>query len=145
MIQRVQSIFLLLAGAAALGVFALPFATTQASVQETVFADSIYNAQDHIGLIALFAVAGVLALVSIFLYKNRRVQMRLASLAFIANLFAIILGIVFFMQAKQAIGGGGVDDGFGMYLPIVTFICTFLAYRFINKDEKLVKSMDRLR
>lgn len=145
MIQRIQSIFLLLAAAGALGVFALPFATTSETVQQTVFADSVYNAQDHIGMIMLFALAGALALASIFLYKNRRLQMRLTIFAFIANLLAIVLGVIFFIQASPAIGDRNVHDAAGMYLPIATFIFTLLAYRFISKDEKLVKSMDRLR
>ncbi len=145
MIQRIQSIFLLLAAGGAFGVFAAPFAKTQDNVQQTVFADSVYNVKDHMGMVILFAIAGILALVSIFMYKNRSLQMRLTIFAFIANLLAIVLGVVFFIQASPAIGDREVQDAAGMYLPVATFLFTLLAYRFISKDEKLVKSMDRLR
>jgi len=38
-----------------------------------------------------------------------------------------------------------VNDQFGMYLPLVGLLFSGLAIHFIRKDEKLVKSMDRLR
>jgi len=38
-----------------------------------------------------------------------------------------------------------VNDGFGIYLPLIGIIMAVLANRFIKKDDKLVKSMDRLR
>jgi glucan phosphoethanolaminetransferase (alkaline phosphatase superfamily) len=145
MIQRIQSIFLLLAAGGAFGVFAAPFATTQEAAQGTVFADTVFNVQDHLGLIVLFALAGLLALVGIFLFKNRKLQMRMAIFAFIANLAAVALGAYFFIQAEQTMGDRNVQATVGAYLPIATFIFTLLAYRFIKKDEQLVKSMDRLR
>ena len=146
MIQRIQSIFLFLAAAASLALWAVPFASTaQAVPNTTIFADRVFNIQDNIGLILLFSAAGVLALISIFLYQNRGTQMRLTILAFIANLIGVIFGILFYMQNSAEMGNTVVNDGLGIYLPAVTLICTLLAYRFINKDEKLVKSMDRLR
>jgi len=145
MIQRIQSIFLLLASVGAFGVFAAPFATTQEAAQGTVFADTVFNVQDHIGLIVLFALAGLLALVSIFLFKNRKLQMRLTIFTFIVNLAAVALGAYFFIQADQTMGDRNVQTAIGTFLPIAPFIFTLLAYRYIKKDEKLVKSMDRLR
>lgn len=146
MIQRIQSIFLFLAAAASLALWAVPFASTvQAVPNTTIFADRVFNIQDNIGLILLFSAAGILALISIFLYQNRATQMRLTILAFIANLIGVIFGILFYMQNSAEMGNTTVNDGLGVYLPAVTLICTLLAYRFINKDEKLVKSMDRLR
>lgn len=146
MLQRIQSIFLLLAGGASLGLFGLPFATTSEAIEgSTIFADAAYSVQDQIGLMILFGLGGMLALISIFIFKNRTLQMRLSILAFIANLIGVVFGVLYFMQNSADTGKQAVNDGLGVYLPIAAMILLLLAFRFINKDEKLVKSMDRLR
>lgn len=146
MIQRIQSIFLLLAGGASLSLFGLPFAsTTEAAPDSQLFADRVYNLMDTPALIALFAIAGLLAIVSVFLFNNRSLQMRLTIFAFIANLLGVVVAIIFYMQNSQDLGEQAIDDGAGIYMPIASFVLLLLAYRFINKDEKLVRSMDRLR
>ena len=146
MLQRIQSIFLLLAGAASLGLFGVPFATTPQAVEGSMlFADAAYNVQDQPALMVLFGLAGALALIGIFLFGNRLLQMRMSIFAFIANLIGVVLGVLFFMQNSNDVGGDSIHDSLGAYLPIVAMILLLVAYRFINKDEKLVRSMDRLR
>lgn len=146
MLQRIQSIFLALAAAASFGALGLPFATTAQAVQgSAIFADGAYSVQDQIVLLVLFALGGALALAGIFLFRNRNTQMRLSIFAFIANLIGIVFGILFFMQNSSDIGDNAIQDGLGAYLPAGALLFLLLAYRFINKDEKLVRSMDRLR
>lgn len=146
MIQRIQSIFLLLAGGGALGVFGLPFASTpQAVSSSSIFADARYNVFDNPALLALFGLGGALALISILVFKNRKLQMRLTIFSFIAILIGSILGVVFFMTNSSGMGDIVVNDEAGVYLPVAALVCALLAYRFISKDDKLVRSMDRLR
>ena len=146
MIQRIQSLFLLLAAAATFGLFGLPFATTSEEVVASeIFADSRYDLMDNVGLLVFFGIGGLLALVSIFLFRNRRLQMRLTILAFVLNLVGIIFGVIYFMQNSGATSEAKVDDGLGLYAAGAAVVLLLLAYRFIGKDEKLVKSMDRLR
>lgn len=146
MLQRIQSVFLLLAGGASLSLFGVPFATTPRAVEgSAIFADAAYTVQDQVALMALFAVGGALAIAGIFLYRNRLLQMRLSIFSFIANLIGVVLGVIFFMQNSNDVGEQPVNDGIGVYLPIAAMILVLLAYRFISKDEKLVRSMDRLR
>jgi divalent metal cation (Fe/Co/Zn/Cd) transporter len=146
MIQRIQTIFLLLAAGASFGLLALPFASTTSAMSNTaLFADGVYNVQDSAGMLAFFCGAGALALIAMFLFRNRGLQMRLTIFAFIANLLGIVFGVLYFMQNAQDIGDAVPNEELGVYLPILTIIFTLLAYRFIRKDEKLVKSMDRLR
>lgn len=146
MIQRIQSIFLLLAGGASFGVLGLPFATTdKAENASALFADSIFNTQDNIALMVFFGIAGLLAIIDIFLYNNRPLQIRLGMFAFIANIIGLILGIALFFNDMQNVGTDNIDDGLGAYLPIVAGVLLLLAIRFIRKDEKLVRSADRLR
>ncbi|MEL7021482.1 MAG: DUF4293 domain-containing protein [Bacteroidota bacterium] len=146
MIQRIQSIFLFLAGGASFGVLGAPFATTdKAEGQSALFADSIFNTQDNIALMVFFGIAGLLAIIDIFLYNNRPLQIRLGMFAFIANIIGLILGIFLFFNDMQHIGTENIDDGLGAYLPVIAGVLLLLAIRFIRKDEKLVRSADRLR
>lgn len=147
MIQRIQSIFLLLAAACAFCLFAFPFGTTEAPVTDsTIYADSVYNIQDNIALLALFCVAGGLAFISIFLFNNRKTQLLLGRLAIIANIIGFVMVIIFYINSAGELRN--VDDNeniIGFSLPIAFLVFAFLAQRYISKDEKLVDSMDRLR
>ena len=146
MIQRIQSVFLLLASAAAFALFAFPFASTQDAVSASaMFADSQYDLSDNIALLILFCLAGGLAFISIFMFKNRKTQLLLGRFAIVANLIGLVLAIALFMQDRENLGSVDPDDGIGLYLPIAFLVFALLATRFITKDEKLVKSMDRLR
>jgi glucan phosphoethanolaminetransferase (alkaline phosphatase superfamily) len=146
MIQRIQSLFLLLAAGMAFGLFALPFASTGSEIAtSSIFSDATYDLNDHIGLLVLFGLAGVLALVSIFLFKNRQLQMTLSRFALIANLLGMILAVIIFWQDLQGMGDAVPNDQAGAYLPLGFILFAFLALRFIGKDDKLVRSMDRLR
>jgi len=146
MIQRIQSIFLLLAGSASLGLFGLPLAKTAQPIEESaIFADAVYNLNDQVGLMVLFSLAGAMALLGIFLFRNRRLQMKVSLSALIINLGGLAFGAYYLSQNITEAGEKAIQDGLGMYLPLVAIFFAFLAYRFIRRDDKLVKSMDRLR
>ncbi len=108
-----------------------------------LFADAAFTVQDHIALLALFAVAGALAVASIALFKNRSLQMRLSLLSSFALLAALAFGIMLFVMDRPAATGTSI--ALGAFLPLAALLLLLLAYRFIKKDEKLVRSMDRLR
>ncbi|MCF8245290.1 MAG: DUF4293 domain-containing protein [Saprospiraceae bacterium] len=146
MIQRIQSIFLLLAAASGFGVLALPFASTNEGVQSsTLFSDKVYSINDNIGLLVLFAVAGALSIAAIFLFNNRQLQMKIGRIALVSNILGIILATILFWQDLAGIGTSAVEDGLGGYLPFLFIIFSALALRAIKKDETLVRSADRLR
>ena len=146
MIQRIQSIFLLLASGAAFGLFGLPFASTTEQVAgSSLFSDSLFSITDHPVLLALFCLAGGLALISIFLFKNRKSQLLLGRLAIVANIIGLVFAIILFIQDKDTLGANSPNDGLGLYLPLLFLVFGLLAQRFILKDEKLVRGMDRLR
>ena len=146
MIQRIQTIFLAVGGGLLLSVLGLPFATTPSAVTGSAFfADATYSAQDHPALLALFGLGGLLAIVGVFLFRNRLLQMRLTIFSAIAAILAIALTVLLFLQESKSLGDAAINDGVGAYLPILGLVCLLLAYWFIGKDEKLVRSMDRLR
>jgi peptidoglycan/LPS O-acetylase OafA/YrhL len=146
MIQRIQSIFLLLGGGAFLSLLGLPLATTpKPIVASAYFADAAYTIEDNLGLTVLFVAAGALALIGIFLFKNRQLQMRLTIFSAIAAIVGIVLAILFFLQNSAGTGTQAINNGIGAYLTPVGLVFIFLAYRYISKDDQTVKSMDRLR
>lgn len=145
MIQRIQTIFLLLAAACIFSLFAFPFASTPADIPNTAFADQVFDINDQIIMLALFVLSGALAVVSIFLFRNRKLQMRLTLLSFVLNLVGIIVSVIYYAQALKTIDNQSDKDELGRFLPLAALVFAILAYRFIRKDEKLVKSMDRLR
>ena len=146
MIQRIQTIYLALAAACAFGLFALPFATSEVNPQaESLFADGVYDITDNTALLVLFCVAGAMALISIFLFKNRKQQLLLGRFALIADILGIIL-VLWLIYQDGLTGKQDVQEQLGVGLPILFLVFGFLALRNIQKDEKLVRSSyDRLR
>jgi len=65
----------------------------------------------------------------------------------IQSLFLLLASGAFWTIYNERTGEalGAVNDGLGIYPPIVALIFAVLAGRAIGKDDKLVKSMDRLR
>ena len=145
MIQRIQSILLLLAAVAVFALFKLPFGSSDTIAASALFNDGVFTIQDHVGLLGLFCAAGAIAFISIFLFNNRSLQLKLSRVSIIANIIGIILAAVLFMQDSNAMGAAIPKEELGLGLPILSIIFAAFAIRFINKDEKLVKSMDRLR
>lgn len=146
MIQRIQSIFLLLAAGAAFGLLGLPFATTASEVQSSsLFSDRIYDLNDHIALLVLFCLAGGLAFINIFLFNNRKTQLTVGRIAIVTNIIGLAFAIILYMQDIGNLGSATPDDSPGLFMPLLFLVFGVLALRFISKDEKTVKSMDRLR
>lgn len=142
MIQRIQSIFFLLAGVASLGLLGLPFARTDAAASSGLFADSRYSIQDNPVLMILFLAAGIAAIAAIFFYKRRLLQMRVALGVALFLAVGLVVGIYFYTQDA---GSGAAQPGIGAILPILGIVFSLIARKNIGKDEKLVRSMDRLR
>ncbi len=147
MIQRIQTLFLLFAAVCSFLLFAFPFASVPAKVENSALFsnDTVYNLNDNVALLVIYALVGVVALTAIFLFNNRQRQMMVGKAATGVNLLAIILTILFFSQDAVMKSEVTPDDQLGLYMPIVGLVMLILAVRAIQKDEKLVKSMDRLR
>jgi hypothetical protein len=137
MLQRIQSIYLLIAAILSGGlIFVFNLWTNTENV-------AIY-AQDELLYLALFLGSALLAIVTIFNFKNRQLQFVLGRLNIILNF--ILLGL--FVYRSLSLSGGTSDvseKGIGMLLPIFSIVFLVLANKAIKKDEDLVKSVDRLR
>jgi succinate-acetate transporter protein len=101
-------------------------------------------AKDDLTYFGLFIASAILALITIFLFKNRKLQFVLNRLNILLNL--ILLGI-FVYRILNLSGGTEIvsEKGIGVILPIISIVLLVLANRAIKKDEDLVKSVDRLR
>ena len=146
MIQRLQTIWLLLASSLAFVSLKTSFFSGNKMVQnlqtnnnEKFFVP--FTGMSHLLIMILTVGIGILSLVNIFFYKNRATQLKLAFAAILASIATIAL---YFWQTKNYIPQEGSLD---LTALIVFFIpaILILAIRGIYKDEKLVKSTDRLR
>lgn len=145
MIQRIQSIFLLIASGGFFSLFGLPFAKSDQAASP-LFQDQLFNIHDHLILLILTVLGGVITLAAIFLYKNRLLQKRLGIIGIISAIFVGAVSFwLMFEQGKQIENNVEIADQAGLFMPAVSLIMIILANIFINKDEKLVSSMDRLR
>lgn len=145
MIQRIQSILLLL-GAISIGLlYNFPFATSDKSVG-TFLSDQKYDLLDSNFLLIFAGLSLVLLIGTLFTYSNRSLQIKLGKFSLISLILFIILIIFLFYQEFMGVqSNANVEDGVGLYLPILSLVLTIVSLKYINKDDKLVKSMDRLR
>jgi hypothetical protein len=140
MIQRIQSIWLLLAAAAAFCSLQFSFYSGYL-IADQVKSQVFLTGQSNLLLLILTAGVGLASLFAIFLFKNRKQQLRVT---LITLLVAILNLVLYFLQIKRFVPGQGtftLTAVFAFLIPIFLI----LAMRGMRKDEKLVKSLDRLR
>ncbi len=136
MIQRIQSIWLLLASVVSFLTLKLSF------YSGTYLPDNLYhqlNGTQNLSLMIVTIVLGVLALITIFLFKRRVTQLWLC---IVAILLDVLLVFLYYQQTKDFTRG---DYAFTAILHIVIIAALVLAARGINGDEKLIKDSNRLR
>ncbi len=97
-------------------------------------------------LFLLLSVSAVIALVTIFMYKNRKLQMTLCSVSMLfALLWYIDYALLFFGVIPLANMEGTLGIKFASCLPFISIILLAMAKKGINDDEKLIKAADRIR
>ncbi|WP_276132765.1 DUF4293 domain-containing protein [Polluticoccus soli] len=146
MIQRVQTIWLLLAALANAGLFMLDlyrYDTTVGGAAKTVNFEAMSNP-----LLMVLAVAiTALPFLAIFLFKNRSSQKTLVWLSMVLTIGFVAATLMSIGNITNT-GSSAPTNGTyraGFVLPVLSFIFHILALRGIRKDQKLVKSLDRLR
>lgn len=86
----------------------------------------------------------LVALITIFLFRNRATQMKFT--LFLILLIIMLTGATgYFCMAVIKTFKTGLDPGVKLILPVIMLILSILAYLGIKKDEEIVKSYDRLR
>ncbi|MBB6371590.1 DUF4293 family protein [Chryseobacterium shigense] len=129
MLQRIQTIWTLLAVLAAVFLF-----ITGQDVD--VFSNiPVIN----IGCIALVLVGAL----SIFSFKNRKRQILLNTFSIIINV--LLIGVLAYWLLNLSGGIQIPEKGIEPVFSLIAVICLLIANIYIRRDERLVKSVDRLR
>lgn len=129
MIQRIQTIWTFLAVLATVFLFI--------TGQDVIISE---------GLPVLDSACIVLVLIgllSVFSYKNRKRQILLNNISIIIN--ALLVGVLIYWLLNLSGGIQFPEKGIEPIFPFIAMICLFIANIYIKKDERLVKSVDRLR
>ncbi|MCE5204565.1 MAG: DUF4293 domain-containing protein [Porphyromonadaceae bacterium] len=150
MLQRIQSLFLLLAAAAMLVASATPLAFFMYNGDKVIFeAMGVYinkTLNDSTwGLFVLGMVSSILSLITVFLYKQRMLQIRLSVFNILLMIgFYLYFGFILYkLFPVESLGFQKV--GVGIIMPVIALILTILAIRNIGADEALIRSLNRLR
>jgi hypothetical protein len=155
MLQRIQSIYLLFGSIAFYALFLFPLVHNVYVDSKPLTISIVGVYQDVNGQQALTqsftlltigaAIVGLIPLIIIFMYKNRKQQILFGYIT-----AAVIIAFSFWMSqtVKSIMGSKQIDThsmGIGIFLSTISLAFIFLAIRAIQKDQKLVKSADRLR
>ena len=157
MLQRKQTLYLFFAGLVTLALLFIPFGylyTDLAGFRYTAFAVRDIT-PDHtyilstIGNAVLLIATSALSFITMLLYKNRKLQLKLISvnmLVILAAMFTIMYVYPNFIFPKNPyLAGGKLEYNYVILICFVSALGIFLAKKAISKDEALVRSADRLR
>jgi hypothetical protein len=153
MIQRIQSIYLLLSSLAIYALFIFPFVNTLDGINSRIIkVTGVYEqvnnqtvqTEPFLLLTIVTAILGLIPIILIFQYKNRKRQATLIYsfvVILIAYSFWISQTVKSFANTTLEISNYNIGAG----LSSVSILFLVLAAKGILRDEKLVKSADRLR
>lgn len=152
MIQRIQSVYLLVVTVllvvtmclpaghfiAADGVNTLAFKPLGVTLADGGF-------QSTWGLFGLLLLSAIVAFGTIFLFRNRMLQVRMTIFNSVLLIGYYVVFGVFWYVLKGRLDVTGFQVGWALCLPAVCIILNYLAFRAIYRDEVMVKAADRLR
>jgi hypothetical protein len=155
MIQRIQSLYLLLT--TAMSVLFLKSGLIEFTEKTgSLFRISLSGLYRHSGLetgvildnllplaVALIIIP-ILSFIIIFLYKRRSIQILLVKILF-ALIALSIIALSFYSIMITVKYEAAINPSINLAVPLIQLFLSFLAYRGIKKDDDLVKSYDRLR
>ena len=139
MIQRIQSVWLLLAAIFDAITFRLPFYNGDWLKDKLPNYPVDLNAQTTILLTIVTFLSAGLAFAAIFLFGNRRLQLKLVYAGLALSIVSIVL---YFLEMQNFVHGA---IALWCIFPFAIVALYILAIRGISHDKKLIKSLDRLR
>ena len=152
MIQRIQTVYLLVVAILMVVMMSLPVGSfVAADYTATVFNNLSLVAPDGTAdyapwaMFAILMVSAVVTLGTIFLYKKRMLQIRLTIFNTIVLIGYYLVLAYFVVNPDKAFDDYSFMPSWTVCLPLVSIILNWLAIRAIGKDEMLVKAYERLR
>ncbi len=136
MIQRIQSIWFLLATICI-------FLTMQFSTYAGADAQGMMHlikGTTNTFLVITTSMVGVVSIIALFLFKNRKLQIRITLLAVLIEL---VLLFFYYKEIDALVGIGAFAITALLHVAVIVFL--LLAANGISKDEKLIKESNRLR
>jgi hypothetical protein len=151
MIQRIQTVYLLVVAALSTLLLMIPLADLfgpktpffyyAIGINDAATGASVYST---LPLFVLLIVTILLAILTIFQFKKRNLQIRLANINGALLLVFYALFFIYFLLIKDTLTVT-LSLRFVFVFPFISFIMNWLAIRSIKADEALVKSLDRIR
>lgn len=170
MIQRIQTLFLLIAVTGNGLLFRFPLWIGEVfseestgwvekvvlSIRELTLTTKLEGhenvSQTMIWMFVIVVVTTLIALISIFLFKKRALQMKLVRLAMLLETGFIALLFFYYVEEAKALlmdsGDMAISMDYakpGIFLPIAVVVSLFFANRFIARDIRLLRSTERFR
>ena len=148
MIQRIQTVYMLISAILIGLLFTLPFAEIADAAGKLYVFDIRGIVHQNTVTENGMAIAGLIGIIlllhvsAVFMYKRRVLQIRLLVLSILLN---IGLFGMFYFFTYYAFDDADISFKIAVAFPIVVLILDYLAIRGIGKDEALIRSMDRIR
>ena len=151
--QRIQTLYLFLSGVTATLLLLFTLFTVTQSDPETIYAANFtglivsgWTSIKYFNLVSfvLTALVTILSFVTIFLYKRRKLQIRLTIVGLLLMVAAIV-AFAYMLWRQADLMQATTHIRFWIILPIINLLCQYLAMRNIIKDDILVRASNRLR
>lgn len=152
MIQRIQSVYLLIAAILMAVVVCSPLAVL-AGANESLYlfkSMGVFNENTIViypswGIAVCAAVSALCNFVTIFLYKKRKVQIKMSYISIVFIVLFYIAFAVYLYTGQTALDAAFSKVEYGLALPAISLILMVLALSKIKADERLVQSLNRIR
>lgn len=147
MIQRIQTVYLLIVAGLLIAAMCLPmgyFTDTMGEHPFKAWGMGVNGAfQSTWGLFGILMLSTLVAAATIFLFKNRMLQIRMTIFNSLLLVGYYIAFLAFYFALKN--DANLFRIGWALCLPLISIILNILAIRAIGRDEVMVKAADRLR
>ena len=164
MIQRIQSVYLLIAALLILLTLAYNFYEADITVNDSTIEEvqvsalhfeylhhddpAVVYEETPAYLLSLALLGFLSAGGAIFLFQNRKLQVKVVRVSILLTASKLLMVFFHYTTKVENMMEATVEDGtYGpaLYFSVVAIVLLILAQRAINKDEKLVRSADRIR
>lgn len=151
MIQRKQSVYLLVTVIVLICALCLPLGYFVGADQVDALAFKplgVIQADGSLlstwGVFSLLLLSAVVSFCTIFLFRNRRLQMRMIVFN-VVLLVAYFFVLLLFISTLKSDLNCSFQLNWALCLPVVAIILNWLAFGAIRQDDQLVKAADRIR
>jgi uncharacterized membrane protein YqaE (UPF0057 family) len=141
MIQRIQSLWLLLSALCAALIMFVPV-FTGAAADGLV---KVFSIRENLILLLIVVLSIVIPFINIFLFKKRGLQKKLIIINMVLSVLTVATEYFSVDKFKQAFGITQGTWEISAILPFFIILFLVFAFRGIRKDEKMLSEADRLR